>query len=167
MPANASDWTELDIFLGKVSYTLKNAFVLWASIRQELERAGLDSSLIYRGLDADRFRCIVKDGSLMRKSLPTIIRLKGQVTATQMKTIRLECPGFLKILHNQVAEMLHNLFGAIDQFHGAFVDPCGGRALESVNNAEYYMEIFHDEYELISGFCQILGDIAKHARDTP
>jgi hypothetical protein len=134
---------------------------LWASIRQELERAGLGSSLIYRGLDIDRFHSIVKDGSLMRRSLPKIIRLKGQVTATQMKTIRLECPGFLKTLHNQVAEMLHNLFAAIDQFHGAFADPCGERALEAVNHGEYYLEIFYDEYELISGFCQILGDISK------
>jgi len=161
MSANAFDWTELDIFLRKVSYTVRNAFVLWASIRQELERSGLDSSLIYRGLDADRFRSIVKDGSLMRRSLPTIIRMKSQVTAIQMKTLRLESPRFLKILHNQVAEMLHNLFAAVDQFHGAFDEPCGERALECVNNAEYYMEIFHEEYELISGFCQILGDIAK------
>lgn len=161
MPVSAFGWAEFDIFLGKVSYTLKNAFVLWASIRQELERSGLDSSLIYRGLDANRFRSIVKDGSLMRRSLPTVIRIKGQVTAAQMKTLRLECPGFLKILHNQVAEMLHNLFAAVDQFHGAFDDPCGERALEFVNNAEYYMEIFHEEYELISGFCQILEDIAK------
>jgi hypothetical protein len=78
-----------------------------------------------------------------------------------MKTIRLGCPGFLKILHNQVAEMLHTLFAAVDQFHGAFGDPCSERALECVNSAEYYMEIFHEEYESITGFCQIFGDIAK------
>jgi hypothetical protein len=161
MSANAFDWTELDNFLGKVSYALRNAFVLYASIRQELERSGLDSSLIYRGLDADRFRLIVKDGSLMRSSLPAIVRIKGRVTAIQMKTIRLESPAFLKILHNQVAEMFHNLFAAVDQFHGAFDDLCSERALECVNSTEYYMEIFHEEYELISGFCQILGDITK------
>lgn len=90
-----------------------------------------------------------------------IIRIKCQVTSTQMKTLRLESPGFLRILHNQVAEMLHNLFATIDQFHGAFADPCDERTSEHVNSGKYYLEIFREEYELISGFCQILGDIAK------
>ena len=127
---------------GRSSYTLKNAFALYAGIRQELELSGLRSSLIYRGLDADRFRSIVKDGSLMRRFLPVIIRIKGQVTSTQMKTLRLESPGFLRILHNQVAEMLHNLFATIDQFHGAFADPCDERTSEHVNSGKCYLEIF-------------------------
>jgi hypothetical protein len=88
MSTNVFDWSEFDIFLGKVSYTLKNAFVLWASIRQELERAGLGSSLIYRGLDIDRFHSIVKDGSLMRRSLPKIIRLKGRKLYTWQRRDR-------------------------------------------------------------------------------
>ena len=112
-------------------------------------------------MDADRFRVIVKDGSLMQKALPRVMKLKGEVTATQMKVIRLESPALLTILHNQVATMLHTLFAAVDQFHGAFADPLGGRALECTNHGEYYMEMFYEEYELISGFCQILGDIAK------
>jgi hypothetical protein len=90
-----------------------------------LERSGLVSSLIHRGIEAGRFRSIVKDGSLMRRSLPAIVRIKGEVTATQMKTIRLECPKSLAMLHNQVAELLHTLFAAVDQFHGAFDNPLG------------------------------------------
>jgi hypothetical protein len=61
----------------------------------------------------------------------------------------------------QVAEMQHTLFAAADQFHGAFDNPLSERAFESVNSGEYCMELFHEEYELISGFCQILADISK------
>jgi hypothetical protein len=161
MSAETFGWTGLDSFLGRIEYTMQRAFDLWASLRQELEYSGLSSNLVYRGLNADRFHSIVKDGSLMRKSLPKIMRIKGEVAAAQMKAICLESPAFLKILHDQVAEMLHNLFAAVDQFHGAFDNPLGERALEFLNSGEYYMEIFYEEYELISGFCQILGDIAK------